>query len=358
MAAANTAEGELRAFNARSDRDRWGSRAIIPFSSRPAGKSDVGYGRPGYGDALAVCRPRRHHAAARAQRGKRAGAVGVARLVPSGDLVRGGRALASPAAPGLAAVAAGARIWPCDNALAPSGVASRKLKKIMAQDALCAVDRAAPAQRDDAQRQLNDQHLIWIDMEMSGLLPDSDRILEIAVVITDAELRTVAEAPVIVLHQDDAVLDAMDAWNRGTHGRSGLTQRVRQAGLDEAAAQSTLLNFLGRYVGAGKSPMCGNSICQDRRFLARWMPQLEAYFHYRNLDVSTLKELAKRWNPQVYRSFDKHSRHEALADVYESIAELQHYRTQWLDVGAHQARASHLAAAGVSPPGVEPGSHA
>ncbi len=177
---------------------------------------------------------------------------------------------------------------------------------------------------------IDDNHLVWIDMEMSGLHPDSDRILEIAVVVTNANLETVAEGPVVVVHQSDAVLDAMDAWNRATHGRSGLIERVRASVLDDVAAEQSVLGFLSGYVRAGRSPMCGNSICQDRRFLARWMPRLEAFFHYRNLDVSTLKELAKRWNPEVHRSFEKKSRHEALADVYESIAELEHYRSKWI----------------------------
>jgi len=176
----------------------------------------------------------------------------------------------------------------------------------------------------------DDNYLVWIDMEMSGLHPDSDRILEVAVVVTDANLQTVAEGPIVVVHQVESVLEGMDAWNQATHARSGLTERVRLSALDEAAAESALLQFLGQHVRPGKSPMCGNSICQDRRFLARWMPRLEAFFHYRNLDVSTLKELAKRWQPDVYRSFEKKSRHEALADVYESIAELQHYRANWI----------------------------
>jgi len=176
----------------------------------------------------------------------------------------------------------------------------------------------------------DDNHLVWLDMEMSGLRPDTDRILEVAIVVTDAQLRTVAEAPVLVVHQADEVLAGMDAWNQATHGRSGLIQRVRESTLDEATAEQRMLDFLAPHVRAGRSPMCGNSICQDRRFMARWMPRLEAWFHYRNLDVSTLKELAKRWNPEVHRSFEKKSRHEALADVYESIAELQHYRTRWL----------------------------
>ena len=177
---------------------------------------------------------------------------------------------------------------------------------------------------------IDDNRLVWLDMEMSGLHPDSDRILELAVVVTDADLNTVAEGPVLVVHQDDAVLDGMDAWNKSTHGRSGLIDRVRASSLDEAAAERQMLDFLATCVRSGKSPMCGNSICQDRRFMARWMPRLESHFHYRNLDVSTLKELAKRWNPQVHRSFEKRSRHEALADVYESIDELRHYRTHWL----------------------------
>jgi oligoribonuclease len=181
---------------------------------------------------------------------------------------------------------------------------------------------------------VDDNHLLWIDMEMSGLHPDSDRILEIAVVVTDSQLETVAEGPVIVVHQADEVLDAMDTWNKSTHGRSGLIERVRASPLDDAAAERAVLAFLGRYQRAGKSPMCGNSICQDRRFLARWMPTLEAFFHYRNLDVSTLKELAKRWHPEVHRSFEKKSRHEALADVYESIDELKHYRRLWLKAPA------------------------
>ena len=177
---------------------------------------------------------------------------------------------------------------------------------------------------------VDENRLLWVDMEMSGLSPDTDRVLELAVVVTDAELDVVAEGPVLVVHQDDGVLDRMDAWNRSTHARSGLTSRVRESALDEAAAEREMLAWLARYVPAGRSPMCGNSICQDRRFMARWMPRLEAFFHYRNLDVSTLKELARRWKPQIYRSFEKKSRHEALADIYESIAELKHYRTHWL----------------------------
>ena len=178
----------------------------------------------------------------------------------------------------------------------------------------------------------DENNLVWVDMEMSGLNPDSDRVLEVAVVVTDAQLELVAEGPVLAVRQHERVLAAMDAWNTATHTRSGLTERVRVSTLDEAAAEALVLDFLRRYVPEGKSPMCGNSICQDRRFMARWMPRLEAYFHYRNLDVSTLKELARRWKPEAYRGFEKKSRHEALADIYESIAELKHYRAQLLAV--------------------------
>jgi oligoribonuclease len=173
-------------------------------------------------------------------------------------------------------------------------------------------------------------NLIWLDMEMSGLLPDTDRILELAVVVTDADLNVIAESPVLVIHQDDTVLDAMDAWNKGTHGRSGLIEKVKASSLTEAEATETMIAFLKQHVPAGKSPMCGNSICQDRRFMARYMPELEKYFHYRNLDVSTFKELARRWKPAVYSGFKKASRHEALADIYESIDELKYYREHFI----------------------------
>ena len=151
----------------------------------------------------------------------------------------------------------------------------------------------------------NQNNLIWLDMEMSGLLPDSDRILELAAVVTDAELNVLAESPVLVIHQSDAVLDGMDAWNKGTHGRSGLIQKVKDSTLDEEQASLQMLAFLKNWVPAGKSPMCGNSICQDRRFMARFMPDLEKYFHYRNLDVSVFKELARRWKPEIYSGFKK-----------------------------------------------------
>lgn len=190
-------------------------------------------------------------------------------------------------------------------------------------------NNAAETNKAEANNKSND-NLIWLDMEMSGLLPDSDRILELAVVVTDAELNVLGESPVMVIHQSDAVLDGMDAWNKGTHGRSGLIDKVKASTLDEAAATEQMIAFLKQYVPAGKSPMCGNSICQDRRFMARYMPDLEAYFHYRNLDVSVFKELARRWKPTIYSGFKKASRHEALADIYESIDELKYYREHFI----------------------------
>jgi oligoribonuclease len=173
-------------------------------------------------------------------------------------------------------------------------------------------------------------NLIWLDMEMTGLNPDTDRVIEIAVVITDSKLVTVAEAPVLVVHQNDAVLAAMDDWNKGTHARSGLIEKVRASTLAEADAERSMLDFLAQYVPTRTSPICGNSICQDRRFLARWMPKLEAYFHYRNLDVSTLKELVKRWKPELAKGLTKHGKHEALADIYESIEEMKYYRENFI----------------------------
>ena len=167
-------------------------------------------------------------------------------------------------------------------------------------------------------------------MEMTGLVPETDRIIEIALVITDGDLNTVVEAPVLVVHQLDSVLDGMDAWNKSTHAKSGLIDKVKSSVLDDAAVEAQMLEFLKEVVPARISPMCGNSICQDRRFLARWMPQLEAYFHYRNLDVSTLKELAKRWKPEVAQGIKKHGKHEALADIYESINEMKHYREHFI----------------------------
>ena len=189
------------------------------------------------------------------------------------------------------------------------GKFNEKLKGIMAQDA---------------------NSLIWIDMEMSGLNPESDRILEIAIVITNSSLQTLVEAPVLVIHQPDAVLEAMDSWNKATHGKSGLVDKVKASRLGEAQAEQQMLAFLAAHVPEKTSPMCGNSICQDRRFLARWMPRLEGYFHYRNLDVSTLKELARRWKPEVAAGLNKQGKHEALADIYESIEELKYYREHLL----------------------------
>ena len=176
----------------------------------------------------------------------------------------------------------------------------------------------------------SDQNLVWIDLEMSGLSPFTDRIIEIAVVVTDAHLTLRVEGPVFAVHQSDAVLDGMDNWNKGTHGRSGLTERVRQSTIDEAQAQAEVIAWLKTYVPKGKSPMCGNSICQDRRFMAKDMPLLEGFFHYRNLDVSTLKELARRWKPAILEGFKKAQAHTALADIHESIDELIHYRQHLL----------------------------
>lgn len=172
----------------------------------------------------------------------------------------------------------------------------------------------------------NDDNLIWIDLEMTGLSPERDRIIEIAVVMTDAQVTTRVEGPVIAVHQADEVLDAMDTWNKSTHGKSGLIDRVKASSVDEATAELQVLAFLKQHVGERKSPMCGNTICQDRRFLANHMPALEAFFHYRNLDVSTLKELARRWKPAALEGLKKAQSHTALADVHESIDELLHYR--------------------------------
>jgi oligoribonuclease len=176
----------------------------------------------------------------------------------------------------------------------------------------------------------NEFNLVWVDMEMTGLDPDTDRIIEVAVVVTDAQLNVLGEGPVFAIHQPDEVLDKMDAWNKGTHGRSGLIDRVKASTVNEAQAEAALIEFLKKYVPNGKSPMCGNSICQDRRFMARGMPKLEAFFHYRNLDVSTLKELCKRWKPEIASGFKKHQKHTALADIIESIEELRYYREHFI----------------------------
>lgn len=175
-------------------------------------------------------------------------------------------------------------------------------------------------------------HLIWIDMEMSGLNPETDRVIEVAVIITDSQLNTVAEAPVLVVHQADDVLERMDDWNKSTHGKSGLIERVKASTLNEIEVEDRMLEFIAAYVPRAVSPMCGNSVHQDRRFLVRYMPRLEEYFLYRNLDVSTLKELARRWKPELMAGLVKQGKHEALADVQESIDELRYYRDHFLRV--------------------------
>lgn len=189
---------------------------------------------------------------------------------------------------------------------------------------------AEPSATPAAILEKTDQNLVWLDCEMTGLDPERDRIIEIAVVITGPSLEPRIEGPVFAIHQSEAQLDLMDAWNKGTHGKSGLTERVRASTITEGEAEQLLLDFVGRYVPRQGSPLCGNSIGQDRRFLVKYMPKLEAWFHYRNLDVSTLKELARRWRPEVYTSFKKRQLHTALADVHESIDELAHYREHFL----------------------------
>ncbi len=176
----------------------------------------------------------------------------------------------------------------------------------------------------------SDQNLVWLDCEMTGLDPETERIIEIAIIVTGPKLEPRIESPVLVIHQSDELLDKMDRWNKGTHGKSGLIDKVKASTLTEEDAQTRLLDFLRQYVPKKGSPMCGNSIGQDRRFLVKYMPKLEAFFHYRNLDVSTLKELSKHWRPEVYKSFKKKQRHTALADVHESIDEMEHYREHFL----------------------------
>jgi oligoribonuclease len=176
----------------------------------------------------------------------------------------------------------------------------------------------------------SDQNLVWLDCEMTGLDPEKERIIEIAVIVTGPQLTPRIEGPVLAIHQTDELLDQMDAWNKGTHGRSGLIDKVKASTVGEADAEAQILAFLAQYVPKGTAPMCGNTISQDRRFLVKYMPKLEAFFHYRNVDVSTFKELAKRWRPEVYSAFKKRQSHTALADVHESIDELEHYREHFL----------------------------
>ena len=187
-----------------------------------------------------------------------------------------------------------------------------------------------PSQNNSMKKRPNELKLIWVDLEMTGLDPETDRIIEVALVVTDPDLNILAEGPVYAIHQPDEILNAMDAWNKGTHGRSGLIERVKASNVTEAMAEDALIEFLEAYVPKGKSPMCGNTICQDRRFMAKTMPKLEAYFHYRNLDVSTLKELSRRWKPGLMEGFKKLQKHTALADIMESIEELRYYREHFI----------------------------
>ena len=192
------------------------------------------------------------------------------------------------------------------------------------------VSQEAPTTASPPTLAKSDQNLVWLDCEMTGLDPERDRLIEIAVIVTGPNLEPRIEGPVLVIHQSDAQLDLMDAWNKGTHGKSGLTDKVKASTTTEAQAEQQILEFIAQYVPKQSSPMCGNSISQDRRFLVKYMPKLEAFFHYRNLDVSTLKELARRWRPEVYASFKKRQLHTALADVHESIDELAHYREHFI----------------------------
>lgn len=177
---------------------------------------------------------------------------------------------------------------------------------------------------------MNASNLAWLDMEMTGLDADKERIIEVAMIVTDSNLNVLAQSPVLVVHQSDGLLDAMDAWNTSTHTRTGLVERVKASTLSDADVEAQMLDFLKQYVPEKTSPMCGNSVHQDRRFMQKYMPELEAYFHYRNLDVSTLKELAKRWNPEVAKGVVKKGAHQALADIEESIDEMRHYREHFL----------------------------
>jgi len=187
-----------------------------------------------------------------------------------------------------------------------------------------------PTAPDVADLAKSDQNLVWIDCEMTGLDPEKERLLEIAVIVTGPHLTPRIEGPVLVIHQSDELLNKMDAWNKGTHGKSGLIDKVKASTVTEAEAEAQILAFLQKYLPKSASPLCGNTISQDRRFLVKFMPKLEAFFHYRNLDVSTLKELSRRWKPEVYSNFKKQQRHTALADVHESIDELAHYREHFI----------------------------
>jgi len=192
--------------------------------------------------------------------------------------------------------------------------------------------RAQAATKQTTKFHPNEFRLVWLDMEMTGLDPEKERIIEVAVVITEPDLTVVAEGPVLVVHQPDSLLDAMDSWNKSTHGKSGLIDRVKASTLTESGAQDQLIAFMAQYVPAGKSPLCGNTVSQDRRFMFNYMPKLEQFFHYRTIDVSTLKELARRWKPELLKGFEKRSKHEALADIYESIDELKYYREHFIKV--------------------------
>ncbi|PRY99278.1 oligoribonuclease [Jezberella montanilacus] len=178
----------------------------------------------------------------------------------------------------------------------------------------------------------NEFRLVWLDMEMTGLNPEVERIIEVAVVVTEPDLTIVAEGPVLVIHQSDDILNAMDKWNKGTHGKSGLIDKVKASTLTETQAEDELIAFLKQHVPAGKSPLCGNTVSQDRRFMYKYMPKFEQFFHYRTIDVSTLKELARRWRPELLKGFEKRSKHEALADIHESIDELKYYREHFINL--------------------------
>ena len=190
--------------------------------------------------------------------------------------------------------------------------------------------RAPAATKQTTKSHPNEFRLVWLDMEMTGLDPEKERIIEVAVVITEPDLTVVAEGPVLVVHQSDSLLDAMDSWNKSTHGKSGLIDRVKASVSTESEVEAQLIAFMAQYVPAGKSPLCGNTVSQDRRFMFNYMPKLEQFFHYRTIDVSTLKELARRWKPELLKGFEKRSKHEALADIYESIDELKYYRENFI----------------------------